>query len=135
MFGEAVFVGAHQERLSDGGAGLKLAQVGGAFGQAESADAGADGPGTDEGHLAAGGPQAVDLVGESLDARRFQRAVGAGEHVGADLDDDGVGQGDDFLPDRIEHRNPRSKGSGGSGVRGRHVRALRPLTPTPDLSL
>ena len=101
--GEAVFPGAHEEGLADGGAGLQLPQVGGAFAQAEPADAGADGPGTDQGDLPAGGAEAVDLVGQGLHLRRFERAVGAGQHVGADLHDHGVRQGDDFLPDGVEH--------------------------------
>src|SRR5262249_42388919 len=69
----------------------------------EPADAAADGAGADHGDLASGGAEAVDLVGQRLKAGRLQGAVGAGEHVGADLDDDGVGQGDDFLADGVEH--------------------------------
>ena len=58
------------------------------------------------------GAQPLQLVGQGLDAGRFQGAVGAGQHVGADLDDDGVGQGDDFLANRIDHAVPRSWESG-----------------------
>ena len=50
---EALLVGPHQEALADGGAGLKVAQVGGPLAQAEPADAGADGPGADQRDLAA----------------------------------------------------------------------------------
>ena len=103
VFGQAVLVGAHQERLADRGARLELAQVGGASAEAEPAHAGADGPGADQGDLAAGGAQPVQLVGQGLHAGRLQGAVGPGQHVGADLDDDGVGQGDDFLANRVDH--------------------------------
>src|SRR5207245_2889299 len=86
----------------------ELAQVGGAFAQPQAPDTGADGPGADQGHLAAGLADALHLVGQRLQALGRQPAVGAGQHVGADLDDDGVSQGDHFLPDRIEHRiDPR----------------------------
>src|SRR5439155_20393465 len=90
--GQAVLPGAHQERLPDGGAGLQVPQVGGPLAQGEPADAGADGAGADQGDAAAGLAQAVQLVGQGLQAGRLQGAVGAGQDVGADLDDDGVGQ-------------------------------------------
>ena len=63
----------------------------------------------DQHDLPPAGPQPADLVGQRLHPAAIERAVRAGEHVGADLDDDGVRGGDDFLPNRIDHTRRYSK--------------------------
>src|SRR5207248_10495570 len=95
--GERLLVGAHEHALADGGAGLELPQSAGPFAQAEFADAGPDCPGGDEDDFAAGRPQPLHLVGERADAVAVEGAAGVGQDVGPDLDDDRVGQGNDFL--------------------------------------
>ena len=48
----------------------------------------------------------------SLDGIRRLDAGGVGQHVGPDLDDDGVGLGNDLPANRIDHRNrPRREGT------------------------
>ena len=54
----------------------------------------------------------VQLVGQGRDAGG-RASVGAGQHAGADLDDDGVGGGGNFLANEIGH---------GPRPRSRHVR-------------
>jgi len=97
-----------------------VAEVGGAFAEPEPADAGANGPGRDQGHLLARLADALDAVRQRLDAALVQGAIGAGQYVGADLDDDGVGLGNDFLTNRIDHAwfQPACAGSGGTLVTG-----------------
>ena len=107
VLGQAIFVGAHQEGLTDGGARLELAQVGRTLAEVEPAHAGSDGAGTDQDDFAAGGAEALNLIRQRLHAGRLQGAVAAGQHVGADFDHDGMSQGDDFLPNRIEHEASR----------------------------
>jgi hypothetical protein len=53
--------------------------------------------------LAARRAEALELIGQELQARRLQGAVGAREDVRSHLDDDGVGRGDHFLADGIDH--------------------------------
>ena len=101
---QTVLPGAHEKSLADRGTCLELAQVGGPAAQAEPADAGADGPGRDEHDLAAGGTQALHLVGQRPHPAAVQRAAGVGQHVGADLDHHRMGQGYHFLPDGINHQ-------------------------------
>ena len=100
---EAFLVGPHQEALADGGTGLEVRQVGRPLAEAEPADAGADGPGADQGDLAAGGADALELVGQGLDAAPVERAVGVGQHVGADLDDHRAGPGENLGSDDVGH--------------------------------
>ena len=82
------FVGPHQEALADRGTGLQVPQIGGPLLEAEMPHAGADGPGADQDDLSARLTDALDLVGQGLDAPD-RDAARAGEHVGAHLDDDG----------------------------------------------
>ena len=91
-------VGFDQVALADGGHGLQLGQVGGPLGRAQLPHARADRAGSDQRDLAARWPS----VGAALrPARRrapgSSSAVGAGQHARADLDDDRVGGGGDFL--------------------------------------
>ena len=101
--GEALLIGPHKGALADCRAGLQVAQVGRPARQFELADTGADRAGANERDLPARLPEALDLIGQFLQARRLQPAVRPGEHVRADLDDDRMGQGDHFLADRINH--------------------------------
>ncbi len=102
--GEALLVELHQSRLPDRGAGLEMRQVGGPLAETEFADARADGSRADQHDLPARRADAVQLVGERLDAVAIEPPGRVGQHVGADLDDDGVRPGDDFLANRIDHR-------------------------------
>ena len=101
--GQALLVGAHEEALANRCTGLQMAEIGGTLRHAQLTKAGADGAGADEGYLAAGLPETLYLVGQRLQLLAVQRAVRAGQHVGAHLDHDGLGQRDYFLTDGIEH--------------------------------
>ena len=57
--------------------------------------------------LAALATEPLELVGQRLEMLAGSSVPSArGEHVGAHLDDDGVGQGDDFLTNGIDHNFP-----------------------------
>src|SRR5262249_45793094 len=59
----------------------------------------------DQNHLPAGLPDALHLVGQGLQPFGGQRAVGLGQHLGADFDHHGMGQSNDFLTNWIDHGN------------------------------
>ena len=84
------------------------------------ADPRTDGPGTDEGDLAARLAHALDLVCEPCEPRWVERPVWPGQHVRADLYDDGMSAGDDGLSHQIGHASglPWDDAGGGSIVRG-----------------
>ena len=65
---QRLLVGLDQGALADGGHGLKLGNIGGAFFQSQPAHAGSDGPGTDQHHFPARRHGVMDLVGELLDS-------------------------------------------------------------------
>ena len=52
---------------------------------------------TDQRHFASARPEGVHLLGQLGDAVLMELSVVAGQHAGAHLDDDGCGQGGDFL--------------------------------------
>ena len=93
---QAFLVELHEGRLPDRGARLKVSKVGGALGEAEFADAGADRPGRDQNDLPPTRANAVELVRERLNAVAVEPAGRIGEDVGPDLDDDGVSLGNDI---------------------------------------
>ena len=66
---EAVVVSADEVGLADGGGGLDLAQVIGAFRKSQPADARSDGSRADEGDLATGGGHGRDFLGEMVNPR------------------------------------------------------------------
>ena len=114
-------VGLDEAALADGGDGLKMGKIGGPARQSEPAHAGPDGPGANQHDLSARRKDVVDLIDELLDPLLVELPVVAGQHAGADLDDDGRGQGGDFLSQEIDHGHPRYRscvrGEGG-GVYG-----------------
>ena len=81
-----------------------MAKVGRPLAEPEAPDPRANCPRTDQGDLPSSVADALHLVRQRLHAHRVECPVGAGEDVGADLDDDGPRQSNDFLSDRIEHR-------------------------------
>jgi hypothetical protein len=69
-------------------------------------DAGPDRSGAYDDNLAAALAEPLDLVDERLKAAGIEKAIRAGQDIGADLDHDTVSQCDDFLPKRILHACP-----------------------------
>ena len=112
---EALVVGPDQVRLADGGGGLELRQVVGPALQPELADPRADGTRADQGHLAARVHHRADLLGQVVDSRRVEPAIGAGQDVGADLDD----------PDSRRRARPRREPGRGRPVAAWEVCAVR----------
>ena len=100
---QSAVVGFHQVALSDGGDGLQLGEIAGPLGELELAEPRADGARSDQRHVAAGGHQFVQFLGQRGDALAVEQAAGAGEHARADFDHDGVGRGGDFLTHEIGH--------------------------------
>jgi len=101
---QAAVVGLDQMALPDGSHGLQLGQVGRPPGQVKLAQARANSPGSDQGHLAAGGHQLVQFFSQRRHAFLIQQARGTREHPGADFDDHGVGRGGNFLTQQVGHR-------------------------------
>ena len=120
MLFQTLLIGPHQETLPDCCTGLQVAQIGGPFRQPQPPHAGADGPRTDQHDFAARLPDAMDLIGQELQPGRVEQTGFGGQHVGADLDDHGVGLGDDFLANGIDHGIP-------------FVRRLQPRLSQPSL--
>ena len=107
---EAFLIGAHEEALANRGAGLELAKIAGRVSRSEPADPRSDRSGTDQSDLSPRGADALQLIGQRLHAGRIERAIGGGQNVGADLDHDGLGLGQYFLADRIDHRQSPGPG-------------------------
>src|SRR5437763_13827726 len=74
--GERLLVGAHEDALADGGAGLELPQAGRPLAESELTDTGPDGSRGNQDDLPAGRFQALDLVGERADAGAVEGATG-----------------------------------------------------------
>ena len=96
----------HERRLTDGGAGLQVGQVGRPLAEIQLADARADGPGTDKDDSPAARSDGMNLGRERRDPGAIQNALGIGEHVGADLHDDGARFGEELMA----HRSHRTGG-------------------------
>src|SRR5262249_29695119 len=107
---EVFLVSPHQVALPDGGTRLQVGKIGRALAQSQAADTGPDGTGADERNLPARLAATLNLVGKGGHASRVEDAVGTGEDVGPYLDNHGVGQGNNFLTDRIDHGNGASYG-------------------------
>jgi hypothetical protein len=89
--------------LPDGGAGLKVREIGGALAEREFADTCSDRAGRDEHDFTARGAHAVQLISERLNAVPVQVAGGVGEDVRPDLNDDSFGPRNDFAANGIGH--------------------------------
>ena len=89
---------------ANGGTGLEMTQVGRPPRQFEASHAGADCSGADQRDTFAHGTDALELIGQRLQPLARQRARVIGEDIGPHLDHDRVGQRDDFLSNRINHK-------------------------------
>jgi hypothetical protein len=100
---EHSLVGFDQAALPDRGHGLKVGEFLRPLGEPHPAHAGPDGSRTDEHHLPPLREDGVELAPERLDARVVEQPVRAGEHAGADLDDDEPGGGGEIQAERVGH--------------------------------
>jgi hypothetical protein len=84
---EGLFVRPHEPALPDGGGGLFLRQVLGIGREAELLDAGDDGAGRDDKHVAAACFQRGNVGGELLDPLGAQAGALGSHQAASDLDD------------------------------------------------
>ena len=100
---EHPLVGLDQTALADRRHGLQVGQFLGPLGQAHPPHAGPNGAGTDEHDPPPLVQDGVELAAERLDPRIIQQSIGAGEHAGADLDDDQGGGGGEVRTELVSH--------------------------------
>ena len=100
---EHPLVGFDQATLADRRDGLQVGQFLGPLGQPHPAHASPHGAGADEHDLATLSLDGVELLAECLDPRAVQKAVGAGQHTGANLDDDQPGGGGEVRTELVSH--------------------------------
>ncbi len=100
-------VNFHQMALPHSGHGLQLGQSGGTLRQSQASQARADRAGSDQHGFAAGGHELVQFFGQRGHALLIELPIGAGEHARADLDDDRVRRGGNFLSHEVGHGEGR----------------------------
>jgi hypothetical protein len=100
---QAFLIHLHEGVLADRGAGLELPQIGGATGQAQPADAGADGPGADQHNVFSGSSHVLQLIDQRLHALAVEPAIRRGQDIGSDLHNNGVSAKKNFLPNGVYH--------------------------------
>ena len=86
-----------------------MSQIRGSRPQPQPADPGPDGPGADQRYLAARLPNPLHLVGQGLQPGRIECSVCGGENIRSHFHHQGVGQGHNFLANRIDHENVTQK--------------------------
>ena len=100
---KALLISSHQKPLPHCRAGLQMPQIARPLGETKSPYSCPDGPRAYKDDFPAQFADTLHLIGEALDSLLRQQAIRSRQHVGANLDHDRVGQGNNFLTNRIEH--------------------------------